>query len=93
MSAAQQPRLENDQVAIAALEIISYAKLERRDKAEMEKLLAVSEGAGFYYLDFKDSSAVNLPKAKERILKLMDSYFNQPRETKLLDSQGKATRG
>lgn len=92
MSSTQQTS-HDDQVAIAALEVISYAKLENRDKAEMEKLLAVSEHAGFYYLDFKDSSASSLPGAKERLLTLMDNYFGQPHETKMVDSQGKSTRG
>ncbi|KKY29356.1 putative 2og-fe oxygenase family protein [Diaporthe ampelina] len=82
-----------DQVAVAPLGTCNFALLERKDPAEIKKLLDVSISAGFFYLDFTSSQVESLPEQKGRLLEVMKGYFSQPMETKMLDSRNSTTRG
>ncbi|ENH74285.1 hypothetical protein FOC1_g10004891 [Fusarium oxysporum f. sp. cubense race 1] len=82
-----------DSIPIAAIETINYSALERREAKEIEKLMAASRTAGFFYLDFDHSGAAGLPKKKKEVLKAMKEYFSQPDAIKQLDSKGVPTRG
>lgn len=82
-----------DQVAVAALGTCNFALLERKDPAEIKKLLDFSISAGFFYLDFTSSQVESLPEQKGRLLEVMKGYFSQPMETKMLDSRNSTTRG
>lgn len=80
-------------VPTASLETINLSALEKKDAAEIEKLMVASRTAGFYYLNFTDSGAASLPNKKRNLLKVMEQYFNQPQEEKEKDSRGLSTRG
>lgn len=80
-------------VPTASLETINFSALEKKDAAEIEKLMAASRHAGFYYLNFTGSGAASLPGQKRDLLKAMEQYFNQPQEEKEKDSRGLSTRG
>ncbi|EXK77736.1 hypothetical protein FOQG_17572 [Fusarium oxysporum f. sp. raphani 54005] len=82
-----------DSIPIASIETINYSALERREAKEIEKLMAASRTAGFFYLNFDHSGAAGLPKKKKEVLKAMKEYFSQPDDTKQLDSKGVPTRG
>ncbi|KAF5989802.1 cytochrome P450 monooxygenase [Fusarium bulbicola] len=82
-----------DSIPIASIETINYSALERRDAKEIERLMAASRTAGFFYLDFQHSGAAGLPKKKKDVLKAMKEYFSQPDDIKQLDSKGVPTRG
>ncbi|KAK2669621.1 Isopenicillin N synthase-like, Fe(2) 2OG dioxygenase domain [Fusarium oxysporum f. sp. vasinfectum] len=82
-----------DSIPIASIETINYSALERREAKEIEKLMAASRTAGFFYLDFDHSGAAGLPKKKKEVLKAMKEYFSQPDDIKQLDSKGVPTRG
>ncbi|KAJ9414933.1 hypothetical protein QL093DRAFT_2450988 [Fusarium oxysporum] len=82
-----------DSIPIASIETINYSALERRDAKEIEKLMAASRTAGFFYLDFDHSGAAGLPRKKKEVLKAMKEYFGQPDDIKQLDSKGVPTRG
>lgn len=87
------PTASEDPVKVASFETIDFAALERKDQAEVNKLLQASIDAGFFYLDFAHSSVESLPDKKKRLLEVMDSYFLQPTATKMKDSRGISTRG
>ncbi|KAK5629438.1 hypothetical protein RRF57_005153 [Xylaria bambusicola] len=87
------PSTFDDQISVASLKTINFALLEKKDRSEVEKLLAACISAGFFYLDFTSSSAENLPVAKKTLLEVMKKYFDQPLEKKAVDSKGVTTRG
>ncbi|KAF5591829.1 gibberellin 20-oxidase [Fusarium pseudocircinatum] len=82
-----------DSIPSASIETIKYSALERLDAKEIEKLMAASRTAGFFYLDFDHSGATGLPKKKKEVLKAMKEYFSQSDGVKQLDSKGVPTRG
>jgi isopenicillin N synthase-like dioxygenase len=82
-----------DEAAVASLQTLNFALLERKDPAEVKKLLGASLSAGFFYLDFTSSQAEALPEQKKQLLEVMKRYFDQPSEVKQLDSRNITTRG
>ncbi|KAK0102005.1 hypothetical protein ONS95_001189 [Cadophora gregata] len=83
----------DDGRSVASLRTINFAALEDGDRSEVDKLLAASVEYGFFYLDFAKSTVASLPTGKEKLFRLMENYFCQPIDAKMLDSQGKPTRG
>ncbi|KAF5648639.1 gibberellin 20-oxidase [Fusarium sp. NRRL 52700] len=82
-----------DSIPITSMETINFSALERRDAKEIEKLMAASRTAGFFYLDFDHSGAAGLPEKKKEVINAMKEYFSQPDEIKQFDSKGVPTRG
>ncbi|KAH8175722.1 2OG-Fe(II) oxygenase superfamily protein [Sarocladium implicatum] len=85
--------IKNNDFPTASLKTIKYSALENKDPQELENLMIASRDEGFFYLDFKDSSASSLPDKKRELLKVMKQYFDQPRQVKQEDSTGTPTRG
>lgn len=82
-----------DGAAVASFQTLNFALLERKDPAEVKKLLDASLSAGFFYLDFTLSQAEALPEQKKQLLEVMKRYFGQPSDVKQLDSRNITTRG
>lgn len=87
------PVNQNDGTRVASLSTINFALLERKDNSEIKKLLSVSSCPGFFYLDFTSSEAESLPTRKMDVLQVMEKYFGQSSDEKILDSRGSTTRG
>ncbi|KAK9788042.1 putative Cytochrome P450 monooxygenase [Seiridium cardinale] len=83
----------DDQIPVASLQAISFAALERKDPQEIKQLLEICTSFGFFYLDFDSSNAKDLPLNKQKLLQVMNTYFNQPQDDKMIDDTGSTTRG
>ncbi|KAL1616275.1 hypothetical protein SLS56_011488 [Neofusicoccum ribis] len=79
---------EITKIQFAPLETIDLDRLERRDAAEIEKLLCASSRAGGFFLDFSNvahEAAKHLPVDVPKLIGISDEYFAQPLAAKMKD--------
>lgn len=78
----------------APLATINFRQLTSKNPEEIEKLLRSSEAHGFFYISLQnDIGMCQISSAMQDLLRLMESYFNQPRELKIRDNVGSMTFG
>jgi len=81
-------------VQSAPLATIRFRQLTNKDPEEVGKLLRSCEKHGFFYLDLENDVGIcRIASAMQDLLRLMESYFNQPRELKIRDNVGSMTFG
>ena len=78
---------EPTKAAVVRLPVLEYSKLVFKDKIETQRLQAACESHGFFYLDLRDTSDGEVVRTWNQVLTLMDEYFDQTLETKMLNSQ------
>ena len=77
----------------AYLETLNFAKLARKDKAELAKLLNACQKQGFFYLDVTNSNASKGLVDRLKALCLTKHWFEQPAEEKMKLYQDSVTKG
>lgn len=77
----------------APLATIDFSRLTRKDPEEIAKLLSSCERHGFFYLNLQNDEICQIGSAMQDLLRLMEMYFNQPREVKMKHNVGSMTFG
>lgn len=75
-------------LVFGSLATINLAKLEAKDREEIQRLLDASSTAGAFFLDFRGleaKAAKHLPDDVREIIDISDKYFAQPLEVKMKD--------
>jgi len=83
-----------NEAVVAPLETIDFACLEKKQPSEVKKLLDVCQTHGFFYLDLRTGGpGKQLLEDEKGVLKVMDSHFNEPLETKMKDDRNSFQHG
>ena len=86
--------LHGQQVRIAPLETIDFARLASKDPLETSRLLRCCQTHGFFYLDLQGTDSTRQVISDEKdVLKFMENYFDQPLEAKMKDDRASVTHG
>lgn len=86
--------LHGQEVNIAPLETIDFARLESKDPLEISRLLRCCETHGFFYLDLQGTDPARQVILDEKdVLRFMENYFDQPLEVKMKDDRASVTHG
>lgn len=72
------------QIDLAPLETINYARLLAKEAGEIEKLLKAAQSPGFFYVDLRGDSSVEVILGDVRdMYAISEQYFDQPYEAKM----------
>jgi isopenicillin N synthase-like dioxygenase len=86
--------LHGQEVNIAPLETIDFARLAAKDPLEVSRLLRCCVTHGFFYLDLQGNDPARQVISDEKdVLRFMESYFDQPLEVKMKDDRASYTHG
>lgn len=84
----------DERATLVSLATIRFVQLEKRDPAEIARLLDACTVYGFFYLDFTGSEkGQEIVRGKGEVLSFMRGYFTQPIDVKLEDDRSSRTRG
>lgn len=78
---------------IAPLDTISYARLQKKDASEINKLLEVCIKDGFFYLDLNEEQGPSTLAQADNVFAFMQDWFCQPHDDKMRDYQSTYTDG
>ncbi|KAF8174674.1 2OG-Fe-II oxygenase family oxidoreductase [Mycena galopus ATCC 62051] len=88
------PTIPVNQLELAALPTIDFAKLTSGDASEAQRLLDACVTQGFFYLDLQGSNSSSKILADQyALLDVMKNYFDQPHEVKMEDNIESVTDG
>jgi hypothetical protein len=88
------PTIPVNQLELAALPTIDFAKLTSGDTSEAQRLLDACVTQGFFYLDLQGSNSSSKILADHyALLDVMKNYFDQPHEVKMGDNIESVTDG
>ncbi|KAF7364638.1 putative 2-oxoglutarate-dependent dioxygenase At3g49630 [Mycena venus] len=88
------PTIPVNQLELAALPTIDFAKLTGGDASEAQRLLDACVTQGFFYLDLQGSDSSSKILADQyALLDVMKNYFDQPHEVKMEDNIESVTDG
>lgn len=78
---------------MAKLETIDFSLLVSKNRAELLRLLALSEKDGFFYLDLQGWEQGGIIEDKKNVVSMMEEYFGRPVEEKMKDDRGSHLHG
>jgi isopenicillin N synthase-like dioxygenase len=86
-SSSQNVVPQSNEIVVAPLETIDFARLLSKEPAEVSKMLRCSRVQGFFYLDLQNESTLPILAKRQHVLRLMERYFAQPEEVKKKDDK------
>jgi len=85
--------LDGREVKIAPLETIDFARLAANDPIEVSRLHRCCETHGFFYLYLQGTEAGQQVLSDEKdVLRVMETYFDQPLDVKMKDQRVAVTQ-
>ena len=91
MSSTQSSVQFHENVPIAPLPTIDFARLVAKDAAEANNLLDACKTHGFFYLNLKNVGTIL--EDWQKVLRIMETYFGQDLATKMKDDRRSDTYG
>ena len=86
--------LHGEEVRIAPLETIDFARLASKDPFEISRLFGCCQTHVFFYLDLQGTDSARQVISDEKdVLRFMENYFDQPLEAKMRDDRASMTHG